>query len=379
MQRGKTMRIWIIAGTRPEIVKLAPVYRALKNVPAFSVKWIHTGQHTSLADQAYASLEIAPDLAIDMPRTAGAGVANLLGKMTVVLDAAMATGKPDFVVVQGDTTSAAAACLAAFGNQIPVGHVEAGLRTYDLMNPFPEEAWRVVIGSLASLHFAPTPRAADNLLREGHSRDRVSVTGNTVIDALQWLADGHLPREDDNGRRKVLITLHRRENWNGPLERICGAIRDLAEQFDDIDFQFVAHANPDLRKLAEVRLTGIANIQILDPMDYPDFLSHMRQACLILTDSGGVQEEAPAFGVPVLVVRTTTERPEAVEAGVAVLVGTIRERIRAAASELLNNEQARRSMARIVSPFGDGLAAPRIAQQIEAFLNRGTLAMTKAG
>jgi UDP-N-acetylglucosamine 2-epimerase (non-hydrolysing) len=274
--------------------------------------------------------------------------------------------------VQGDTTSTVAAAIAAFGHQIPIAHVEAGLRTFDLSKPFPEEAWRSLVGQIANLHFAPTERSAENLRRCGVSEQRVLVTGNTVIDALHWLL-AHTPRSRIAerlalGRRIVLVTLHRRENWNGAFEDVCSALLTLRDRIADIEVLFVAHANPALKLEAQQRLAGQSRVQVLEPLDYATFIHLLRRSALVLSDSGGVQEEAPAFGVPVLVLRDTTERPEAIEEGVARLVGTNTALIVETAETLLTNEAAYRAMARAVSPFGDGKAAQRIAGAIAAYL-----------
>jgi UDP-N-acetylglucosamine 2-epimerase (non-hydrolysing) len=355
------MSVWLVAGTRPEIVKLAPLYFALR--PHYPTTWVATGQHTDLARQTLDSFDIRPDLDLSIER-ASSGVASTLAEIMLVLDGALARNPPRFVVVQGDTSSALAGALAGFGRRIPVGHVEAGLRTFDLDNPFPEEAWRTLIAQVASWHFAPTARAAGNLLSAGLPRDRVVITGNTVVDAMRYLS-ARLPAPTRAPSfRHILVTVHRRENWGEPLRRVAAALHRIVETFSDVRVEFVSHANPALAAEARAALGEDPRINILPPLDYDAFLMRMRRATLILSDSGGVQEEAPEFGVPVLVLRNVTERPEAVEAGVARLIGTQTEQIIASARELLSDARAYQRMARAAHPFGDGHAGERIAQII---------------
>jgi UDP-N-acetylglucosamine 2-epimerase (non-hydrolysing) len=342
------------------------------------IHWISTGQHTDLAEQALASFAIEPDIRLSLERSVPASgesadsVSGVLGRLIQNIDALIVRENPAMVVVQGDTTSTIAASLAAFGHRIPIAHVEAGLRTFDLSKPFPEEAWRTIVGQIADLHLAPTERAASNIIALGVPADRVLVTGNTVIDALRWLATHHPDKSSpEPKRRTVLVTLHRRENWGAPFENVCRALLMLAQNMPDIDICFIAHANPKLRALAEEALGGQERIEILPPLDYVSFIHRMRKATLILSDSGGVQEEAPAFGIPALILRDSTERPEAVEAGVAQLVGIGTMAIYDAASKLLRDEEAYRRMARVTNPFGDGTAGDQIAAAIQAFIANG--------
>lgn len=385
--------IWVVAGTRPEIIKLAPVFRTLRRRAWHEVVWVATGQHTHLAQQAFACFGIVPDIDIALDRrpsngkasnalAASSGVAATLAELVVGLDRAISAHAPELVVVQGDTTSTVAAALAAFSRHIPVAHVEAGLRSFDLAQPFPEEAWRRIVSQIASLHFAPTQRAERNLLANGIPNGSIAMTGNTVVDALRWLiAKGPRPgpwRTWSGSERLVLVTLHRRENWQTAIETVCDAAIALRDRFDDVRICFVVHANPQLRRLAEDRLVGEQRVHVHDPLDYATFIDLMRSSALVLTDSGGVQEEAPALGIPALVLRGTTERPEAIEAGVAKLVGTETAAIVQAAGELLSDAKAYRRMAKAVSPYGDGRAAERIAKSIDAFLKTARVAEMSA-
>lgn len=376
----------VVAGTRPEVVKLAPVYRALasraaapaadtpnlstpKSAPhATSVSWLATGQHTELAEQTLAEFGIHPDIVLTVPRTRSDSVGATLAKLIGAVDNTLARIEPKLVVVQGDTTSTIATALAAFSRRIPIAHVEAGLRTFDLAQPFPEEAWRTLVSQIADFHFAPTETAAQNLKAAG-ARGRIEVTGNTVIDALHWLrAKSPRPKEDERSRRRITVTLHRRENWNGAFTQVCAALIELTQALPDTEICFVEHANPALREAAAQALGGRQNIRLVPPQGYGDFIRLLAASTLVLSDSGGVQEEAPALGIPVLVLRETTERPEAVAVGVAKLVGTDAARIVAETMHLLTDAEAYRQMARMVSPFGDGKAAERIADTLVEFL-----------
>lgn len=373
--------ICIAAGTRPEIIKLAPVYQELCRRPGHRTIWLSTGQHTDLADQALSAFGIEPDVCLRRiakahksteARPAADSVARLFSTLVRRIDEAFARIHPSLVVVQGDTTSAIAAAFAAFSRQIPIAHVEAGLRTFDLARPFPEEGWRSVLAQISTLHFAPTKTAARNLLRSGLPAHTVRITGNTVIDALQWLSRHGKPDNSigdlGGSNRLILVTMHRRENWQLAFPEVCAALLKLRDRFDDVEIRFVLHANPALRRQAAHHLENQPRVSLLAPMAYPQFIQLMGRCALILSDSGGVQEEAPAFGVPVLVLRDSTERPEAIEAGVAKLVGTSSARILKTATRLLSDPEAHARMARRINPFGDGHAASRIAQDIESFL-----------
>jgi UDP-N-acetylglucosamine 2-epimerase (non-hydrolysing) len=300
---------------------------------------------------------------------------GLAARILERLDPVLESERPDFVVVQGDTTTTMAAVLAAFHRRIPCGHVEAGLRTGDMTQPFPEEMNRVVTGRLAALHFAPTPRAAENLLREGVAKERIHVTGNTGIDALLYVRErlergewegfpGDAPAP---GKKLILMTAHRRESFGEGFVRICEAVRRLARR-GDVEIVYPVHPNPNVREVVERMLGGVEGVRLVEPLDYVPFVDLMRRADLLLTDSGGVQEEGPSFGKPVLVMREKTERQEAVEAGAAILVGTDPERIVFSAGRLLDSEEAREAFTRVRNPFGDGRASERIVRAIHSFL-----------
>jgi UDP-N-acetylglucosamine 2-epimerase (non-hydrolysing) len=360
------MRIAILAGTRPEVVKLAPVQAALRVHAGLEPVWISTEQQGALNAQALATLGIKPDIRLTPPsakRTLGGRFAQMMDR----LDATLGTLAPDLVLVQGDTSTTAAGAMAAFARRIPIGHVEAGLRTHDLSQPFPEEGWRCVIGQLAALHFAPTAMAARNLLGAGVAQDRIHITGNTGIDAVRLSGDRVRPAGLASGLRRVLVTVHRRENWGPELEQVLGALIQIRDRVSDIEIVFVAHANPALRGRVDAALSDQARIRVVEPLDYLGFLSQLKSATLVLSDSGGVQEEGPVLGVPVLVLRETTERGEAIVAGVARLVGTRTSDVVDAAVALLTDEPERMHMVRAVSPFGDGFAAERIAGVIAAW------------
>ena len=357
--------ILCVVGTRPEAIKMAPLILALRAEPWARVRVLATAQHRALLDQILAGFGIAADIDLDVMRpnqALGALTARLLRGLGDVLDAE----RPDLVLVQGDTTTALSAALACFYQHIPLGHVEAGLRTGDLRNPFPEEANRVLAARLASWHFAPTAGARDNLLREGVEAARIVLSGNTVIDALLMTAAGgaELGLGLDPARRLVLVTSHRRENFGAPLHEICRGLRALAQRNADVQFLYPVHPNPNVREVVQQWLADLPNFMLSEPLDYTTFVAAMRAAHLLLTDSGGVQEEAPALGKPVLVLRDETERPEAVAEGVVKLVGPHAQRIVEHTQRLLDDAQAWRAMARGVSPYGDGHAAERIVHAL---------------
>jgi UDP-N-acetylglucosamine 2-epimerase (non-hydrolysing) len=351
------LKVLVVYGTRPEAIKMAPVLAALRRAGAFEVTACATGQHREMLDQVQDLLDLRPDLDLGLMRR-DQTLNGLAAAALAAMDAVLADRAPDWLLVQGDTTTAMAAALAAFHRGVRVGHVEAGLRTGDLARPFPEEANRRVVDLLAAALFAPTERAGRALLAEGCDPARVHVVGNTVIDALRLLPqDPEGPPE----RPEVLITVHRRESFGAPLREIFAALRRLAESFPGVDWIYPVHHNPNVRGPAFETLGGLPNLQLHDPFDYRELVRRLSRCRFALTDSGGIQEEAPTFGKPVLVLRETTERPEGIEAGVARLVGTDRERIFAAAAELLTSGEAYEAMARAVNPYGDGHAAERIA------------------
>lgn len=351
------MKILVVYGTRPEAIKMAPVIAALRRDAHFAVTLCATGQHREMLDQAQDLLGLRPDLDLQLMRR-DQTLSGLAAAAIAALDEVLAAAPPNWLLVQGDTTTAMAAALAAFHRGVRVGHVEAGLRTGDLARPFPEEANRRIVDTLAAALFAPTERAGRALLAEGCDAARVHVVGNTVIDALRLF-----PRDPEPppARPEVLITVHRRESFGAPLGEIFAALRSLAESFPGVDWIYPVHSNPHVREPACERLAGLPNLQLHDPFDYRELVRRLARCRFVLTDSGGLQEEAPTFGKPVLVLRETTERPEGIEAGVARLVGTGCERIVAAATELLTSPAAYEAMARAVNPYGDGRAAERIA------------------
>lgn len=368
------MKVSIVAGTRPEVIKLAPVRAALLGSPNLQPEWIATGQHGSLADQTLDVFGITPDARLKLDWN-GTALTSLTSALIRDLGEQFAANRPDFVLVQGDTASAFSGAMAGFLNDIPVGHVEAGLRSGDMRHPFPEEGFRKLISPIADLHFAPTRAAARHLTDEGISRDKVRLTGNTVIDAVQMVGKMDIrPHALDRvapNERLVLVTLHRRENWDGGVEGVCTAIKVLRNRYPDLRFVIPVHLNPRVRGPIETLLGGEDRIELVEPLAYPDFVAMMKRAHLILSDSGGVQEEAPSFGVPVLVLRDKTERGEAIKAGVARLVGSRTETIVTNARQLLDNARAYRRMSRAANPFGDGQAGRRIAQLVSAFLGAG--------
>lgn len=355
-----------IVGTRPEAIKMAPVIAALRAAGWARCVVVATAQHRDLLDQMLDRLAIAVDHDLDL-MTEGQAPADLIARMMPSLDAVLARETVDAVLAQGDTTTVLVAALVAFHRRIPFGHVEAGLRTGDLSRPFPEEGYRQMVARIARWHFAPTAGAAGNLRAEGIRGDRVHVTGNTGIDTLLDTVRRLAPPAVPDGRL-LLLTAHRRESFGQPMRDIFGAVRDLVERHADVAVLYPVHPNPQVGACARELLAGHARITLLPPQDYFDFVALMREATLILTDSGGIQEEAPALGKPVLVLREQTERPEAVEAGVARIVGTRREVIVEAATRLLDDPLEYRAMARGVSPYGDGHAAGRIERILQESL-----------
>lgn len=357
-------RVLVVVGTRPEAVKMAPVVHALRGEAWATTRVLATAQHRQLLDQIHAFFGIEPDRDLDLMRP-DQSLADLTARMLTALDPVLGEERPDVVLAQGDTTTVMVAALACFYRRIAFAHVEAGLRTFDKWQPFPEETNRTIVGRLADLHFAPTDRSRQNLLREGVDDDSIHVVGNTVIDALLWTAD----RVDATrfqpaaGRRLVLVTAHRRENFGAPFESACQGMRRLADR-GDVELLYPVHPNPNVREVVQRVLAGHPRVRLCDPLDYPDMVAAMKASTLILTDSGGVQEEAPSLGKPVLVLRNTTERPEGVAAGAAKLVGPDAERIVAEATRLLDDESEYRRMATVQNPYGDGTSSTRIAHAL---------------
>lgn len=352
-------------GTRPEAIKMAPVVRALRQAPWADCRVLLTGQHRELVDSMLDFFGIEPDEDLAVMR-AGQTLPALTARLLTSLSEALGRDKPEMVLAQGDTTTVLASALASFYQRVPFGHVEAGLRTGRLDAPFPEEANRAVASRLAAVHFAPTETARANLLREGIDPASVVVTGNTVIDALLVTARQRAPIgvELDATARLILVTAHRRDSFGSPLRRICQAVAELHDRHPDIQFLWPVHPNPCVRPVVTELLGPLPRVRLCDPLPYGAFVAALSRAYLVLTDSGGVQEEAPALGKPVLVLRAESERPEAIEAGVARLVGTDPHAIVREADRLLNDPSAYRSMSQGASPYGDGLAAPRIAAAV---------------
>jgi UDP-N-acetylglucosamine 2-epimerase (non-hydrolysing) len=364
------LRVLSIFGTRPEAVKMAPVIARMEEERGIVSKVCVTAQHREMLDQVLNLFDIKPDFDLDLMRP-DQSLPELTAAIFTGLESVMRELTPDWVLVQGDTTTVMAASLLAYYFQARVGHVEAGLRTGDKWQPFPEEINRRVVSTVADLHFAPTETSRDNLLKEGVPQEKIVVTGNPVIDALQSVAahaydfsSGPL-REVPWDRRVILITAHRRENFGQPLIQMFTAMRRIAEaNVDDVHLVYPVHLNPNVRGPANDILSGISNVSLVDPLDYLPMVKVIEHAYLVLTDSGGLQEEAPALGTPVLVMRDVTERPEAIEAGSACLVGVDTDRIISETQRLLDDQDGYTKMARAVNPFGDGHAAERIAQAL---------------
>jgi UDP-N-acetylglucosamine 2-epimerase (non-hydrolysing) len=364
MPRARPTGVLVVLGTRPEAIKLAPVISELRRYGDVTTRVCVTGQHREMVQPILELFDVRPDIDLAL-MTPDQRLSSLTASALSGVEDVVASTAPDWVVVQGDTTSAMAATLAAFYKRVPVAHVEAGLRTHDLARPFPEEGNRRITDALAAVHFAPTQLARHNLLREGVDDSSIHVTGNTVIDALHTVA--RLP-EDPSGplawlpadRRIVLLTAHRRESFGPGLRDVCQAVREIAEALPDVQVVYPVHLNPNVQEPARAILGGHERISLIPPLDYVSLVHLIRRATLILTDSGGIQEEAPAFGKPVLVLRDVTERPEAVEAGCARIVGTDRPVIIRTALELLTDRIAYQRMAHVANPFGDGHASERI-------------------
>ena len=355
-----------VFGTRPEAIKMAPLLAELgRRSDVMSSRVCVTAQHREMLDQVLEVFGITPDVDLDV-MTKNQSPSRVTGAVLESLDGVLAERPPDLVLVHGDTTTTMAASVAAFYHQIPVGHVEAGLRTGCRYSPFPEEMNRVVTDSVATLHFAPTRKAAANLLKSGGSKDSITVTGNTVIDALLDVAGRPYHEELDvpTDGRVILVTAHRRENHGEPLENICHALRDIADSFSDVRVVYPVHLNPNVQRVARHVLGDHERILLLEPLSYVPFVRIMKESFLVVTDSGGLQEEAPSLGKPVLVLRNETERPEAVEAGTVRLVGTDRDAIVEEMTKLLTDEAAYTAMAEAVNPYGDGRASSRIADAI---------------
>lgn len=379
-------KIMLVFGTRPEAIKMAPLVKEFQKHPeCFETIVCVTGQHREMLDQVLHIFEIKPDYDLNIMKQ-GQDLYDVTARVLTGMRDVLKEAQPDVVLVHGDTTTSTASALAAFYQQIPVGHVEAGLRTHNIYSPWPEEMNRQITGRIATYHFAPTPLSRQNLLAEGVKEDQIAVTGNTVIDALYMVVDkikrdkaldaeleallknaGYDVNRLANGKKLVLITGHRRENFGDGFIHMCTAIKDLTKKYPDVDFVYPMHLNPNVRKpIHEVfgeDLSNLGNMFFIEPLEYLSFVYLMEKSTIVLTDSGGIQEEAPGLGKPVLVMRDTTERPEALEAGTVKLVGTNYERIVHEISELIDNQEYYDRMSKAVNPYGDGLACNRIVKK----------------
>ena len=371
------LRVMTVYGTRPEAIKVAPLLRGLGEDPRFDPVAVVSGQHREMLDQVNQIFGIVPDVDLDV-FAHGQTLNGLMAKVFERLDPVLVEASPHALVVQGDTSTVAAAAMAAFYREIPVVHLEAGLRSGDLRSPFPEEANRRVTSQLASLHLAPTATARDNLLRENITADDVVVTGNTVIDALLHTSRQGVPFSDrrlvaleEEGRRVLLVTTHRRESWGTAMQGVGRALRVLAERYPDIAVVLPMHRNPLVREALLPALDGLPNVLVIEPLAYGEFTRLMSASTVVLTDSGGVQEEAPSLGKPVLVLRSNTERPEAVTAGTVRLIGTQEQEVVRQVSRLLDHPSACREMAHAVNPYGDGKATTRCVAALAQLLGVG--------
>ena len=373
-------KIMLVFGTRPEAIKMAPLVKEFHKYPeTFKTIVCVTGQHREMLDQVLRIFDIQPDYDLNIMKQ-GQDLYDVTARVLTGMREVLKETQPDIVLVHGDTTTSTAAALAAFYQQIPVGHVEAGLRTHNIYSPWPEEMNRQITGRIATYHFAPTSLSKDNLLQEGVSEERIIVTGNTVIDALKIKNDGILSCELEkvlkasgydigrlsDGRKLVLITGHRRENFGDGFISMCKAIKSLSEKYPEVDFVYPMHLNPNVRKpIYEVfGESQRANLFFIEPLEYLSFVYLMEKSAIVLTDSGGIQEEAPGLGKPVLVMRDTTERPEALEAGTVKLVGTDYDKIVNEVSGLLDNQEYYEKMSKAVNPYGDGKACSRIVKAL---------------
>jgi UDP-N-acetylglucosamine 2-epimerase (non-hydrolysing) len=371
-------KIMLVFGTRPEAIKMAPLYHALKaESTRFDTLACVTAQHRQMLDQVLQAFDVKPDVELNLMKS-GQDLFDLTSSVLLGMRSVLQAHRPDVLLVHGDTTTTLASSLAAFYSGVKVGHVEAGLRTYNLQAPFPEELNRQVATKLSHWHFAPTVISRENLLNEGVSPERIGVTGNTVVDALFWIVDridrnpalraslttrlDEMLSFDWRTSKYVLITGHRRENFGDGFLQICRALKDLAGRYSDVHFVYPVHLNPNVQVPVKQMLADVSNIHLIEPLDYQPFVLLLKNCYIVLTDSGGIQEEAPSLGKPVLVMREVTERPEAVSAGTVRLVGANRERIFAGVSELLDDEDTYRHMARAHNPYGDGAASAKIIE-----------------
>jgi UDP-N-acetylglucosamine 2-epimerase (non-hydrolysing) len=369
---GMKMKILSVFGTRPEAIKMAPLVQQLQKEPNIESVLCVTAQHREMLDQVLELFNLVPDYDLNIMKP-NQTISQITTNVILGMEKVLLEEKPDIVLVHGDTTTTFASALAAFYQKVSIGHVEAGLRTYDKYSPYPEEMNRIMTGHLADLHFSPTERNRKNLLAEGISEDKIFITGNTVIDALLTVAekpyefeDNTLKNSDFEKKRVITVTCHRRENLGENMVNIFSAIRDIAQEFDDVEIVYPVHMNPKVRKTADEVLGSTERVHLINPLQYQPFVNLMAKSYLIITDSGGMQEEAPALGKPVLVVRRETERPEAVEAGTVKLAGVERETIYGLAKTLLSDRKAYEEMAHAVNPYGDGTACSRIVDILKS-------------
>lgn len=365
------MKILSIFGTRPEAIKMAPLVKAIEKDPTLQSVVCVTAQHREMLDMVLELFQIKPDYDLDI-MSHGQGIVDIIAKAMVGLDKVIKKEKPDIVLVHGDTTTTLAGAQAGFFNQVKVGHVEAGLRSGNKFSPYPEEVNRTLSSVLADIHFAPTEGNSANLLKEGIREDAIVITGNTVIDALIDVIDEKFVFDNDAlnsmdfvNKKVVLLTCHRRENWGKPMEDIFEAVRDVIAANPDVEVVFPMHLNPKVREIAYKVFEGIGAIHLIEPLDYLPFANLLNKCHLILTDSGGIQEEAPALGKPVVVLRTETERPEAVDAGTVVVAGTNKETIFSMVNNLLNDNEAYSKMSNAMNPYGDGTASRQIVDYLK--------------
>lgn len=368
----KKIRVMSVFGTRPEAIKMAPLVKALEKDERFESIVCVTAQHREMLDSVLEIFDIKPQYDLNI-MAHGQTIIDISNKVLKGVDEVIKKVEPDIVLVHGDTSTTLNGALAAFYNKVPVGHVEAGLRSYDIYSPFPEEMNRKLTGGITELHFAPTKTNQSNLLLEGINKQKIHVTGNTVIDALLSVVNENHKFEDEilnnidfNNKKVILLTTHRRENWGQPMENIFKAMIELIENNEDVEIIFPMHKNPSIRELAHRYFDKyIEKVHLIEPLEYVEFTNLMSKVYLIMTDSGGIQEEAPALGKPVMVLRTETERPEAVEAGTVILAGVKKEIIVNIADELINNEKSYKAMTQATNPYGDGKACERILNIIE--------------
>lgn len=360
-------KIVLVFGTRPEAIKMAPLVKLLEKDQRFTTEVVVTAQHREMLDQVLTVFDIVPNYDLDIMKN-GQTLTDITSRVLTEMVPVLEKSQPDLVLVHGDTTTAYAAATAAFYQQIPVGHVEAGLRTWNMHSPFPEEMNRQVIDVLAELYFAPTSQSKANLLAENHPAEAIFITGNTAIDAMDYtVSDSYTHPELTNlkaDEKVILVTMHRRENLGEPMSQVFAAIRQIAEEYPNTRIIFPMHKNPKVRELAQAHLGELTNVDLIEPLDVVDFHNFAARSYLILTDSGGVQEEAPSLGVPVLVLRDTTERPEGVQAGTLKMVGTEKEDVYCEVKSLLDDQVAYQKMSQAKNPYGDGQTSQRIADVI---------------